>query len=365
MLQADKSQKVQRVSAQAVNVPMKRPLVTGGGTVGIAPLVRVQVRTGDGIVGSAYVFCYQSIMLKPVVELVERIGELIVGDALAPAAIEQKLQRRMLLLGAQGLVAMALAGIDQALWDAFAQARGLPLVDALGGTARPIPAYNSCDLGLIGPAKAAKEAVELLERGFAAIKVRLGYPTLGEDIAVVQAIARELPAHVLLMSDYNQCLTPAEAIRRGRALDEFGLYWIEEPVRFDDIAGHALVARELRTAVQTGENFWGPHDMQKGLAAAACDYVMPDATKIGGVSGWQRAAALAEAVSMPMSSHLYPEISVHLLAATPTAHFLEYVDWAEPLLEEGVAIRDGNAHAPVRPGIGFVWDEKAMAAYAA
>ncbi|MCW5749703.1 MAG: mandelate racemase [Alphaproteobacteria bacterium] len=353
------------VRARAVNVPMRRPLVTGGGTVGTAPLVLVDLVTKNGPTGSAYVFTYGKWALKPVVELVERFGEMLAGDALAPYDIERKLRARALLIGAQGLVAIAMAAIDQAAWDAFARTRELPLARVLGASCKPIPAYNSCGLGLIGARKAGKEAAELLEGGFRAIKVRLGYPTLEEDLAVVRAVLKAVPKDVLVMSDYNQCLLPAEAIRRGRALESLGLYWIEEPVRFDDFAGHRAVRDELRTAVQTGENFWGSHDMRKALDAGAMDYVMPDASKIGGVSGWLRAAALADAASMPMSSHLFPEISAHLLAATPTAHYLEYVDWASPILKEPCIVRGGMAVASERPGIGLEWDEAAVRRHAA
>jgi mandelate racemase len=143
-----------------------------------------------------------------------------------------------------------------------------------------------------------------------------------------------------------------------------GLAWIEEPTRWDDYAGNARVAAALATPIMIGESFWGPHDMAKALDAQACDYVMPDAMKIGGVSGWLRAAALAEAKAMPMSSHLYPEISVHLLAVTPTAHWLEYMDWGESILVDPIVIKDGFAHVPDRPGAGIEWNEEAVQRYA-
>ena len=145
---------------------------------------------------------------------------------------------------------------------------------------------------------------------------------------------------------------------------EGGVHWIEEPVRADDFAGCARVARELATPIQIGENFMGPEQMAQALAAGACDYVMPDAQRIGGVTGWLRAAALAQAAGVEMSSHLFPEASAHLLAATPTCHWLEFVDWAEPLLAEPFQLSNGHLVAPERPGLGMTWDEKALARYA-
>ena len=132
----------------------------------------------------------------------------------------------------------------------------------------------------------------------------------------------------------------------------------------DDDAGHAAIRAVGGAPVQIGENWWGPAAMARSLAAGACDLAMPDAMKIGGVSGWLRAAALADAAGMPLSSHLFPEVSVHLLAASPTAHWLEYVDWAEPVLQSPVR-RDADGHAwpGEGPGSGIEWDEAAVARY--
>src|SRR5213076_3333532 len=153
----------------------------------------------------------------------------------------------------------------------------------------------------------------------------------------------------------------AEALKRGRMIDdEGGVYWIEEAVRADDFAGSARLAREIATPIQIGENFMGPEQMAQALAAGACDFVMPDAQRIGGVTGWMRAAALAQGAGVEMSSHLFPEASCHLLAATPTCHYLEYMDWADAIAAEPLEIRNGAAIIPERPGIGMSWDEKAV-----
>jgi mandelate racemase len=226
-----------------------------------------------------------------------------------------------------------------------------------------VPAYNSCGLGLKDPAAVAEEAVKLLAGGFRAIKLRLGYPTLEADLAALRAVRSRLPADIALMVDYNQALTVEEAIRRGRALDGEGVYWLEEPIRHDDFEGCAEIARALATPVQIGENFSLVHDMERALAAQCCDYVMPDLERIGGVTGWRRAAELAAAKGVRMSSHLYPEVSSHLLAVTPTAHWLEYVDWANAVLQEPLRIVDGMAVVPDRSGNGLAWNVDAVRRY--
>src|SRR4028118_195224 len=159
----------------------------------------------------------------------------------------------------------------------------------------------------------------------------------------------------------GQALTVREAVARGRAVGAEGAAWIEEPVRHDDLAGCARVAAAPESPVQLGENFSFPGDVARALSAGACDLVMPDLERIGGVSGWVQAAGIAAAAGVEMSSHLFPEVSAQLLCATPTAHWLEHVDWADALLAEPLRVRDGLAETPARPGNGLDWDPDAVA----
>ena len=351
---------VRELRVRAVNVPMTRPLQTSSGTIRVAPLLLIDLHTKEGITGCAYLFCYTPLALKPVWELTVSLAGLIKGDRVAPLSIEQKLQRQFRLLGSQGVTGMAMAGIDMVAWDALAKACGLPLVRMLGGEPRPIPAYNSCGLGIIGAERAAAEAQELAAPGFKAIKVRLGYPDARTDVEVVRAVRRAVGDAVHVMTDFNQSLSVPEAIQRLRSLDAEGLYWIEEPTLAEDFAGHAQIRHKTRTAIQMGENWWGPHEMSKCIAAGASDLAMLDVMKIGGITNWLRAVALAESAGLPLSSHLFPEISAHLLAASPTCHWLEYVDWANPMVQEFLRIENGHAVVPESPGIGISWDEAAV-----
>jgi mandelate racemase len=199
--------------------------------------------------------------------------------------------------------------------------------------------------------------------GFGAVKLRLGYENVDGDIAAVRAVKKRIGDKVALMVDYNQALSVDEALLRGRALDGENIYWLEEPIRHDDYAGAARLARELKTPIQIGENFSLPANMQAAIDAGAADYVMPDLERIGGVTGWMRAADIASACKLKMSSHLFPEVSAHLLAATPTCHYLEYVDWADALVEEPLRIKNGCAVIPRRPGNGMVWNAQAVERY--
>ena len=355
--------KILSLTARPVLVPMRRPLHTASGAVTDAPLVLIDIQGDNGLVGKSYVFCYTSAALRSMTALLTDFADWIVGEDLSPFMIEEDIQKRLRLLGAQGMTGMALSGIDMALWDLLAKTQGLPLAKLLGGKPMELPVYNSKGLGIMGAEKAAAEAIELVAEGFDAIKVRLGYPTAKDDVAVVAAVRAAVGPDVRLFSDYNQSLSITEARVRAIALKDSTLDWIEEPVRFDDYKGHAEVRAVSEIPMQTGENCWGPHEAAKAFEAGACDYFMPDVGKIGGVTGWMRSVSLAEAVGMPISSHLYPEFSVHLLCVTPTRHWLEYVDWAEPVLANRMQIENGKTQPLDGPGAGLEWDEQAVERY--
>lgn len=355
---------VRAVRSRAVEVPLSFVLGTSQGALRQVPLLLIDLETEEGVTGRSYLFCYLRAAAPAIASLLGEVEHLVVGERLDPVALSTRLSRRFTLIGVQGIVRMALAGFDVAAWDAVAIAEGLPLARLLGAHPRPIPAYNSCGLGLTDDLGAlADEAERLLVGGFRAVKLRLGYPTLGRDIEAVRAVRARIGGDVALMVDYNQALTVEEAFARGRVLDAENIFWLEEPIRHDDYAGAAALVQALETPVQIGENFSLPAAMQVALDAGAADYVMPDLERVGGVTGWRQAAQIAAARDIPMSSHLFPEVSAHLLAATPTCHFLEYVDWANRVLREPLEIADGHAVIPSRPGNGMVWDEAAVARY--
>jgi mandelate racemase len=352
---------IRAVRAVGVDVPMTYALGTSAAKITTAALVLLDLETAEGATGRAYLFCFSRDLVPVVLRMVETAAAVVKGDKVAPVDLWDKLARRFKLVGVTGVVRMALSAIDVAAWDALAIAAGQPLARFLGASPRPIPAYNSCGLGLMAPEAVADEAEQLLAGGFRAIKLRLGYPTLAADVAALRAVRKRVPADIAVMVDYNQALTLAQALERGRALDQEGVYWLEEPIRHDDYAGNARLVRELTSPVQIGENFNLIAAMQAALDASAADYVMPDLDRIGGVTGFMQAAALAAARGIEMSSHLFPEVSAHLLAATPTAHWLEYMDWAAPILAEPLKIVDGHAHASDRPGNGLTWNADAVA----
>ncbi|WP_239143129.1 enolase C-terminal domain-like protein [Variovorax sp. WS11] len=351
------------VEARAVNVPLEYPVRTSVGVIATSPLVLIDLQTDGGVTGRAYLFTYTPLALEAMRQLVLAFAGVLKGRPLAPFDFDQLLSQRLRLLGRTGLAQMACAGLDMAAWDALAVARGLPLVELLGGTRRAVPAYDSH--GMDGEALGAQRAALARDQGFAAIKTKIGYPTLAEDLRIVRALRQAIGPEMALMVDCNQGLSVPEAMRRIQALENEGIAWVEEPTLQEDYAGHARIREKSRLPIQMGENWCSPDEMAKALDARACDLAMPDVMKIGGVTGWLRAAALAQQRGVPMSSHIFQEISVHLLAVTPTAHWLERMDLASPVLARPLAFADGCARPGEEPGTGIAWNEEAVARFAA
>jgi mandelate racemase len=352
------SARVTGLRVRAVQVPLDPPHRTASGTITESPLVLTDVLTDTGAVGHSLVFVYTAAALKPVADLIKNLEPLVAGKALAPAHLEQELAARFRLLGRQGLVGIALAAIDMALWDGLARLHRTSLAGLLGFVPKTIRAYGA--VGYDGETESARAAEDWARRGFTGVKAKIGYPTVREDLSVIRAMRKAVGTDVAIMVDYNQCLSPAEALQRLRVLDDEGLAWVEEPTLAHDYSGHALISREIRTPIQCGENWWGTLDMRHALEASASDFVMPDVMKIGGVTGWLRAAALAHARNVPVSSHLWPEISAQLLSCTPTAHWLEYADWWNPVLAEPLRIEQGVARIDGVLGSGVEWNERAV-----
>jgi mandelate racemase len=328
---------VRSIEARPLVLKLERPIVARIATITDWPLILIDLHTEEGVVGRSYL--------------------------VAPAELFDLGRKSLHFVGYEGLSMIAVSGLDMAAWDALAKAAGLPLCVLLGGSVGPVPAYNSNGLWLKDPAAIAAEAVELREEGgFKGLKLRLGRMRMADDLTTIEAVRKAVGDDMELMVDFNQGLHLGEALQRCHGIDDLGLAWIEEPIVYDNFAGYSQLAAELKTPVQIGENFYGPRDLHKALQMKACDYVMPDFMRIGGVTGWLRAAAIAGAAGIPISTHLYPEVAAQVMRVTETAHWLEWQNWADPILTKPFDIADSQLHIPDVPGVGLEWNEDAVAA---
>jgi mandelate racemase len=351
---------IRSVKARAVVTPISRPVKNAFGVIEAAPLVLIDVETDQGINGRSYIFAYAKLTLKPLVHLIEEIGRDLTGKPVAPFDLMALMDAKFRLLGWQGLAGMAVSGLDMAFWDALGQVAGKPVAELLGGSPRPMRAYDS--YGVVDPVADEKDLKRSLDQGFRGIKIKGGDGDAANDERMVKGVRKLIGPDIALMIDFNQSLNPAEAISRIARLAPYDLHWVEEPVAQENLQGLAAVRRESSISIQAGENWWFPRGFAEAIAVGASDFIMPDLMKVGGVTGWMRVAAQAEGASIPMSSHLFAESSAHVLAVTPTAHWLEVLDLGRAILAEPIEIVDGAITAQ-GPGLGLSWNEAAVAKY--
>jgi mandelate racemase len=346
--------------------PIQRVLNTRVGRFTKGPFLLVDLELKGGGAGRMLGFTFMPIGLKAVPILLEAIVDAAKGRKISFAdapAIHDHCQKSVTHMGHEGVAQMALSMFDMALHDALAREAGMPLWKLLGGTNAPLPTYHSCGLGIAEPTDVAREAKEMLGEhgGFTHMKLRMGRNDTAGEVAAYKAVRSAIGPDVLISCDFNQGLPSLTALDTCRAIDGLGLAWIEEPVAYDDYDTQARLATKLATPINVGENWWSWRVGKAAIEMGACDYIMPDLLRIGGVTGWMRLARVAEARAVPFSSHLSPDYSAHVLAATPTRHWLEFMDWGQNLIRDPLLPVKGFTTPPDTPGTGLEWNEAAIA----
>jgi len=265
-------------------------------------------------------------------------------------------------VGRSGLATQAIAAFDIALWDLKANRAGLPLAKLLGAHRDSVRCYNTSGGFLHTPTgQVLDNAAASLERGIGGIKIKVGHPESRRDLDRLAAVRERIGDDVPLMVDANQQWDRPTARRMGRALEPYGLVWIEEPLDAYDTGGHAALASALDTPVATGEMLSSVGEHAELIRQGAADVLQPDAPRIGGITQFLKLAALAEHQQLTLAPHFAMEIHLHLAAAYPLEPWVEHFDWLEPLFEERLEISGGRMHLPARPGLGVTLSEQARA----
>ena len=359
--------KIGRVVLHPLSLPLAQPLKTSIHDIRSVDTVLVEMQGGDGATGVGYCFAFGPRRARALQALVEDLAPIYEGaDASATRSLFDRAWRSLNFLGHAGVAVMALAALDTACWDLAAQAAGLPLWRFLGAERNRVPAYASSGLWLHRTVdELVAEAEGFVAQGHRAMKMRLGKPRPAEDVERARTLRAALGPDVKLLADVNQGWDEATAIRTGRQLEEVGLFWLEEPLDYENLEGAARVAAALDTPIASGETEYGWLGMKRYLDAGAADILMPDLQRKGGVTGYLRAVELCEAYHVPVSSHLFVEVSGHVVAAAAHPSLLEHMDWWLPLFDDRLPIVDGHVVLSERPGIGVALDRAALARFRA
>ncbi len=325
-------------------------------------LVTARVRDADGVEGLGYTYTVGAGGGAIHHLIANDIAPLLEGEA--ADRIERHWQRMwwgLHYVGRGGLATLAISAVDIALWDLKARRQATPLWRLLGGHDPAVKAYaGGIDLQFPLEQLLAQTQANL-DNGFRAIKMKVGRDRLSEDLERVAAMREFLGADFPLMVDANMRWRVDEAVRASRALAEHDIFWLEEPTIPDDVAGHARIAKEAPLPIATGENFRTLNQFQKMIAAGGVDFPEPDVANCGGITSWMKVAHLAEACNLPVTTHGVHDLQVHLLAAIPNASYLEVHGFGlERFIAHPLAIHDGLAQAPDRPGHGVELDWDAL-----
>jgi L-alanine-DL-glutamate epimerase-like enolase superfamily enzyme len=359
--------KISSIAIHRLSIPLRRPVRTSIHDLTHVHTVLVEMRSDAGLVGSGYCFAFRRRAAGALHELVLDLAPLYEGkDPVEVRAHHAAAWRALNFLGHAGAGMMALAALDVACWDLAARSVELPLYRYLGGTRNRVPTYASSGLWIDSSIDdLLAEADRFRAQGHQAMKMRIGRPSAAEDVERVRRLREAIGPGVHLLADVNQGWDEPTALRVGRRLEAYDLYWLEEPLPYEDLEGCARVSAALTMRVATGESDYGSLAMKRHLELHVADVLMPDLQRMSGVTEFVKAAALCEAFHQPVSSHLFTETSCHVLAASPNGLIVEHMDWWEELYGEPIRLVDGHLIVPDRPGIGYEPDPRALARFKA
>lgn len=361
-----RSTTIKTVNVHFLSIPLERPLITAAFPIPAIDTAMMQITTEGGLQGAAWSFAFGRGKVASLVRMMEDLGQLAVGhDALDTEALWSKLSKAVGFIGQRGVAAAAMSAIDTSCWDIKGKAANLPVYQLLGGFRREVEAYASQGLWLDRSRDAlAEEAASYVAQGFKAVKMRAGKADENEDVARVQSVREAIGPDCKLMIDVNQAWDLKKTLRMGRKLEEFDVYWLEEPMPYNQIENYARATEALSMPLCTGESFYLKDEILNLVDHRAADYVMPDLMRMAGVTEWMKVAHACEARHAKVTPHLFMEHSSHLAAACPNVVWQEYQPWWQPVMEEPIAFENGNIKLSDKPGFGFRLSARALEKFA-
>jgi L-alanine-DL-glutamate epimerase-like enolase superfamily enzyme len=356
--------KITHLRTQVAHLPIDPPIQSSiMGALRSADCVLTFLDTDDGLTGEGLVMTINNRRLGVIHEMIRNLEDLVIGlDPRLGGSLNARAWKELNFLGYEGVSIIGLAALDMAVWDLRGKAAGLNVAHLIGACRATVPTYASGGLWLGGSLDdLQKQARGFVERGFRGMKTRVGPGDPNAMVARVRAVREAIGPDIALMVDANQQMSVKQAIRIGRMMEELNLTWFEEPVICHDHEGEAQIAAALDTPIASGETVYTHRGILHMLEARSADVLMPDLQRMGGPTEFLKAGHLCEAFHIPCASHLFPEMSLALLAALPGGYYLEHMPWFEPIYRERIEL-DSNGHAvvPDRPGWGFSFDPDAI-----
>jgi len=324
--------------------------------------VLLELETDQGLTGESYVFSLNGVRLSALHETVRGFSHLVTGrEPHFINAIFDDMWKEMNPIGHKGYPIAALSAIDTACWDLIGKAAEQPLHKIFGACRDKVKTYASGGLWLSSNIdELVSEAQTFIDQGFRSMKIRLGSLNISDDVERVAAVREAIGDEIELLSDANQCLSVKRAIQLGRELESYNLGWFEEPVSYQNLEGHAEIRMALEIPIASGETEYTRFGMRDMLEARSVDILMPDLQRVGGLSEFRRAAAIASTYHVPVSSHFFTEQSICIAASETNCISVEHIPWFSGLFNEDMVIEEGMIYVPDQPGIGFSFNHDAI-----
>ena len=357
---------ISAVTVDLLQVPLEQPYFAAGKRISDYWHVLARITTSDGIEGFGYVVLLDASLVRPLADATRELGELLVGmQVFAPEAAWAKLTRAAKWAGPGGLVNYAIASLDIALWDAAGKIAGQPLYRLLGGFRDRVPAYASDGLWYsLSLDELAASAQDHVTKGFSAMKLRLGHErTAAGEVRRIDTVREAVGNDVRILVDATETWDVNQALQTGRALQDAGIAWLEDPIDHCDVSGLARMTNLLQVPIATGEHLYTVSDFAYLLRERGTNIAIIDLARIGGITPWRHVASLAHALNVRVCGHVIPEVHVHLLAAIPNGHLVEYVPRSERILQGMPKLGAGALVAPDTPGLGLSLDQDAVRRY--
>jgi len=337
-----------------VGCALPEPIAAGRWLLETAYNVLAEVRSVSGSSGIGYAFVFRKADAQIILAAVQAFQEVVLGrDPMDSLSLHADLRAAANFVGATGAAMSAIGAIDLAIWDLKGKLLDVPVHTLLGSTKTRIPAYASG--GSFGKSLDAleREIKGNLSRGFNAFKIKLP-PDVREACKRIAACRSWVGDHVKVMYDSNQQQGYKDAVEIARCCADHGAYWYEEPFPFYQLSFYADLRRSVRCRVALGETFYGEAPFHDALCAGAADVLMLNLHKVGGVTAWIRVAGMSALTGIPLSSHTMPDVSAHVISATPKAEMIEYVKDSHPLYEQPFPVEEGClVISPDEPGFGL------------
>jgi L-talarate/galactarate dehydratase len=355
--------RIASVTVDLLKVPLMQPYMAAGNKISEYWHVLARVTTDDGVEGFGYVVLLNAALVKPLADATRELSQLLKGmHVFEPEASWAKLVRAANWVGPGGFVNCAIAPLDIAMWDAAAKTANQPLYRLLGGFRDRVPAYASDNLWYSLSLDAlVASARQHVADGFNAVKLRIGNEATPQgEVGRVMAVREAVGDGVRILVDATETWEANQALQTGRALQDAGIHWLEDPIDHQNVTGLSRLANVLHVPIATGEHLYTIHEFTRLFEARGAGIGIIDLARIGGITPWRRVASLAQASDVRICGHVLPELHIHLLAAIPNGHLVEYVPRSERILQSMPKLEAGNLVAPSGPGLGLALDEEAV-----